>query len=386
MRGEAALCTIGLSKADQAFAVSLAEALIRCNSANPPGGEREAALLLAEPLRRAGFAVQLDEFEPNRCNLTATLGDPDHIGLLLQGHLDVVPAGDGWSRPPFVPAIENGRLYGRGSCDMKSGIAAMTAAALALARSGATLQKGLRLVFVADEEHENRGVKHWLDQNSPLAEAAVIGEPTGVQPQLGNKGYASYFVRTRGVSCHASRPERGVNAIYKMARAVLLLEEHAQAVARHMDPHLGGAALSVGTIHGGEKINTVPDACVCEVERRVLPGETYEALGAELQSLLGDLAEVCPRGNFLPASLLDPHDPLVQDACGCIRAACGREPEIGVFTAGTEAAYFSQRGIPTLILGPGHLDQAHTVDEFAAVSEIMSCADVYYRLLCKRHL
>ncbi len=365
-------------------AVELAAALIRCKSVNPPGGEREAAQQLAAPLRQAGFTVTLDEFAPCRCNLSATCGDTENIGLILQGHLDVVPAGAGWRSDPFVPLIEEGRLFGRGSSDMKGGVAAMTAAAIAFAESFSCGKKGLQLLFVADEEHANAGIKRFLEAGPPRAEAAIIGEPTGLQPQLGNKGYASFFVRTTGRSCHASRPEQGVNAIYKMARAVLLLEQYASEVARHIDPHLGGAALSVGTVHGGDKINTVPDLCVCEVERRVLPGETAAGLLSELQSLLDGLAEVAPRGNFLPASLLSPTDPLVSDAREVTAAVCGRDPGAGIFTAGTEAAYFSQQGIPTLILGPGRLEQAHTVDEFASVSEIEQCADIYFRLLCQR--
>ena len=362
-------------------AIRYAEELIRCDSSNPPGDEYAAAAFAAGELEQNGFEVRLDEFEPKRCNVTATLGGCQETGLIFLGHLDVVPANGDWVHEKFVPQTEGDRLYGRGACDMKGGIAAMLAAAAALAHSGAGLQKGLTILLDSDEEHSNKGINRILAQGPLKAQAAIVGEPSGLGLLLGNKGYSSFYIRTKGVSCHASQPEKGENAIYKMAGAVRLLEEYAQKLAGKTNPYLGSASLSVGTIRGGTRVNIVPDECVCEVERRILPGETCEMVQKELEQLLKGIGEVLPRGTFTPTSLLEEEHPFTAETARIMKNVLKKEPEIGVFSGGTEAAYISQYGIPTLIVGPGSLKQAHRVDEYVSITQVEQCADIYFQLM-----
>lgn len=364
-------------------AVTCLEELIRRNSANPPGRELETAEYAAKVLQEAGLQVQLDEFEPGRCNVTATLGEGDEADLVFLGHLDVVPAEGEWQHGKFEPQEENGRIYGRGACDMKGGIAAMITAATALAASGKTLCGKILLLLDSDEENGNKGIHRLLSQGPIRAKSAIVGEPSDMKLLLGNKGYASVYVHTKGVSCHASQPEHGKNAIYQMAQAILRLEQYAEQISQKTAPHLGKATLSVGTIRGGTRINIVPDECVCEVERRVLPGETRESVFQGIQDLLDGVAEVTPRGTYTMPSLLETDHPFTKQTAAMMTEVLGKEPESGAFTGGTEAAYLSQFGIPTLIVGPGSLEQAHGVDEYVSVQQLHQCTDLYYRLMQK---
>lgn len=372
---------IGIAAEYKKLAVTYTGELVRRDSSNPPGNEYEVASYIAGELERAGFNVELDEFENKRCNVVATYGDENNIGIILQGHMDVVPATGAWTHEKFNPEIENGKMFGRGTCDMKSGVAAAMAAGAAIVKSGKKPQKGLQLVFVSDEESRNKGVMRMIEKGGFKGQAAVICEPTALEVLLGNKGYSSFYVRTVGIPCHASQPERGENAIYKMAKVIQRLEAYSVEINRNHNRYLGNATLSVGTIKGGSRINVVPDECVCEVERRLLIGETCEKALEQLQTLVGDLAEITVRANPTQPSLIEEDHPLVLQASAAVLDVIGRRPKIGVFTGGTEAAFISQYGIPTIILGPGNLLQAHSVDEYVKLDEVEHCTDIYYRLI-----
>ncbi|MEG1491566.1 MAG: M20 family metallopeptidase [Oscillospiraceae bacterium] len=372
---------IGILPEFKTLAIGYTRELVRRNSENPPGNELEVASYIAAELQQIGFDVEFDEFESKRCNVVATYGDKNNIGIIFQGHMDVVPATGDWTYEKFSAKILDGRMFGRGTCDMKGGVAAAMAAGAAAVKSGKTLKKGLQLVFVSDEESCNKGVLHLISKGGFKSDAAVICEPTGLAVLLGNKGYSSFYVKTLGISCHASQPERGENAIYKMAKVIKKLEAYSTEISKKNSKHLGNATLSVGTIKGGSRINVVPDECVCEVERRLLAGETCENVLEQLRELVGDLAEVTVRAHTTPPSLIEETHPLVLHTSSIVSEVLGETPKIGVFTGGTEAAFISQYGIPTIILGPGNLLQAHSVDEYVEVSQIENCTDIYYRLI-----
>lgn len=365
----------------QELAVTFTQELVRRDSSNPPGNELETAAYAVEALKAHGVAAELDEFEPGRCNVSATYGGCRDTGILFLGHMDVVPAKGCWEHGKFDPEIVDGRMYGRGTADMKGGIGAMMAALAALVQAGYPLQKNVRLLLDSDEENTNKGINRACSAYDIQADCAIVGEPSDMELLLGNKGYSSFYVKTQGISCHASEPELGKNAIYQMARAIQKLEAYAQDLSARRDPYLGPATLSVGTIQGGVRVNIVPDACLCEVERRALPGETLESIGEELQTLLAGIAQVTPRNQFTPASLLARDHAFTRRVEDILGDVLGREPALGVFHGGTEAAYVSQFGIPTLIVGPGSLEQAHRIDEYASVAQIMQCADLYFRLM-----
>lgn len=362
-------------------AVECAVRLIRCEAYNPPGNEKKAAAAAAEILEKAGFSVEVEEFQENRCNVKAVYGNPEDIALILNGHLDVVPAFGTWRREPAGAQRENGVLYGRGSCDMLGGCAAILTAASVIGTAKIIPKRGIMVLLVSDEEDMNRGIRHILEKEKLKADCAVIAEPTQCQIQLGNRGFSSWYVDTEGVGCHAGEPWNGVNAIYKMGEVIRRIESYADELKYVRNRYLGQATCCIGTINGGVRLNTVPDTCEIEVERRLLPGETKEQIFRELQAAVGEYGKVRER-SFFGASLIEREHPLVKDCETFLPGAAKREPVISAFRACTEASMFSVLcGIPTLLLGPGSLDQAHRVDEFCKEQDITDCMKVFTCLI-----
>ena len=362
-------------------AITWTRDLVRINSENPPGCELGCAQYCAKILRELGMDVTVDEFAPNRANVVAFAGNRDDLGIAFNGHLDTVVAKDQWDDPPFDAVVHDGCIWGRGSADMKSGCAAMMAAAKYILKSGAPLKRGLALTFVADEECVNLGSIRLSKTTKLSADACIVCEPTQLQVHYGNRGYTSYFIRTYGKACHACEPHNGVNAIYKMAHVLVKLEKFADELAQRTNPQLGKISLSVGTIKAGTCLNTVPDFCEVEVESRVFPGMSADTMSKELQALLGDEAEVVIRSNLL-ASLVPVDSEIVQNASACVRAATGEEAVVTKFPACSEASFFSVGyGMPTILLGPGDIGCAHKANERVPISDIEKAVEIYARMI-----
>lgn len=362
-------------------AVEWTRELVRRNSENPPGRELDCIRWCGDILRGLGMEVSVDEFAPGRANLTAFAGDRNQLGIVFNGHIDTVPVKDGWDDPPFDAVLRDGCIWGRGSADMKSGCAAMMAAAKYVLQAGLELRRGFALTLVADEECVNRGALR-LQRTTPLsADACIVCEPTQLQVHYGNRGFTSYYIRTYGKSCHGCEPRRGVNAIYKMARVLVKLEQFAAEFSQRINPQLGEASMSVGTIRGGTSLNTVPDFCEIELEARVFPGMRADGICRELQELLGGEAAVSVRSE-LPASLVPLDSGIVRIAGECVRAATGRDAVAAKFPACSEASFFSEGyGIPTVLLGPGDIGCAHKANEHVPVEEIRQAVDIYAMLM-----
>lgn len=355
--------------------------MIQAKSYNPPGDETRVAEFAAKRLREAGFDVEVDEFEKNRCNVIATYGNKDDIALILNGHMDVVPAFGKWEYPPDQGLRKDGILHGRGSCDMLGGIAAILRAASIIGREKINPKRGVMVLLVSDEEDVNRGIRHILAIRKIKADAAVIAEPTSCEIHLGNKGYSSFYIDTEGVGCHTSKPWEGVNAIYKMGHVIEKFEIYAENLKNVTNPYLGQATACIGTIHGGVRVNTVPDKCTVEAERRLLPGETIEQLRKEIQDVAGEEATVRDR-SFFPASLIEIDNPLVKNCQAGLEVLLKKAATISVFTACSEASMFSVKcNIPTILLGPGSIKYAHRVDEFCPENEIVLCAKLFTGLI-----
>ncbi len=370
-----------LMEACRRQAVEWTRDLVRINSENPPGRELEAAEFCAAALRETGMDVTLDEFAPGRANVTAFFGNPAELGLVFNGHIDVVAANSGWNDPPFAANIHDGKIWGRGSADMKSGCAAMMAAAKYIIESGAAPQKGFALTFVADEERVNQGAIRLRQTCRLQADACVVCEPTRLQVHYGNRGYTSFFIRTHGKACHACDTGKGVNAIYKMARVLEKLEAFEQTLRGRVNPQLGSVSLNVGTIRGGKCLNTVPDFCEIEVESRVFPGMDARSMCAELRALLGDEAEVVVRSNLL-GSLVPVESRIVRRAAAAVTEVTGQEAVITNFPACSEASFFSVGyQIPTILLGPGSIGVAHKANEFVEIREVEDAVSIYARLI-----
>ena len=362
------------------LAVKITERLIRYGAFNPPGNEKASAEFVADLLRRAGFSVELHEFLPNRVNLKAVYGDKERIGLILNGHLDVVPAAGKWERDPLSGETDGENIYGRGACDMLSGCAAITAAGIYAARHF-EFRKGLMILLVADEENINRGIRYELDHGRLEAEAAVVAEPTNLNVALGNKGYSSFFIKTKGQACHSSKPWDGENAIYKMGHILCRLEAYAESLQSIRHPMLGQATACVGTIQGGIRLNTVPDACEAEFERRLLPGETIDEVEEQLKKITGTEGEVVRR-SFIYSSMLEEDHELAANCMKALNEAGWEQGKLTIFTGCSEAAMFSvESGIPTVLLGPGDIRFAHRENEYCPIAQIRACVEIFACLI-----
>jgi len=363
------------------MAIDIAQELIRFDNQNPPGSDQKIAAYIHKKLESFGMQVTTHQVDEHVYCVRAVYGNPDHIGLIFSGHLDVVPVTQDWARDPFDPVIIDGRMYGRGSCDMKSGLAAMMAAASYITQHISCEKRGLALVFNGDEEISNKGMKAISPMGWLRGDAAIIGEPTECEIHLGNRGASIHHVVTKGKACHASRPWLGDNAIYKMAEAVLRLRDYADKLSKTVvDKYLGPATLSVGVIRGGQHANIVPDECTAAVERRLLWKEDAAEVSRQIQQAVGDLATVSLKWHC-PASLLNVDHPFVSALSNSVRDALGKEPVINVFPASTEGAFFSvYNNVPTLICGPGNVQQAHTANEWIEVEQIRKAVHIYIEL------
>lgn len=362
-------------------ALIYAQRLIKCGSFNPPGNELSAALFAKEILSNAGFTVEVQEFEKNRCNVVATYGNSQDIALILNGHLDVVPAFGKWSKDPLSAERLKGILYGRGSSDMLGGCAAILSAAELIGKSNISPKRGIMILLVSDEEDTNRGIRHILKEGPIKADCAIIAEPTECEIHLGNRGFAGYYIKATGKACHASKPWQGENAIYKMGYIIRAIEEYADSLKDVTNKYLGQATACIGTITGGIRLNTVPDECIIEVERRLLPGETQSSIREELEKVVGSYGVVSDKSWF-PASLINKEHPLVKNCYDGLSELLTNEPTISIFPACAETSMFSYYcDIPTLLLGPGSLEQAHRIDEFCKESDITTCAELYAALI-----
>ncbi len=365
--------------------LTLTRKLLALNTVNPPGNERECAEFLGKLLEGGGFDVRYFEFDDQRTSLVAALeGSGDKAPICFSGHIDTVPLGNvPWGSDPFAGESEGDKLYGRGSSDMKSGVAAMVTAALRVAESpggGA----GVVLVLTAGEEAGCKGSFDLARRPGALspAGAVVVGEPTSNYPVIGHKGALWLNARTSGVAAHGSMPEQGDNAIYKAARAVGLIETFDFGVSP--DPVLGAPTLNVGTISGGVNVNLVPDRAEIGIDIRTIPGQSQEEIIRRMKSLLGEDVRVeRVRGAAGVAS--DPEDDWVGEVFDIMEPLLGERPVPRGVTYFTDASALTPAlgDPPTIILGPGDPSQAHKVDEHCLISNIETAADAYFKIAKK---
>ena len=388
-------------------AATLAD-LVRRPSVNPMGRdvsgpeylEARVGEYLVQRFTAAGLPWARQPVAPGRDNVIARLEAtvPGSPVLLWDAHQDTVPV-EGMTIEPFAPLVRDGRLYGRGACDVKGGMAAMLVAIERLMAMDAPREATVVFAATVNEEFGFTGAKAlarlWSDAAEPVdvaargllsvrPTAAIVAEPTGLDLVTQHKGAVRWRVRIHGRACHSAFPERGENAIYHAGRAILALESLAtELLARHPDHPCGPPTLNLGTVRGGSGVNLVPELAVLEIDRRLIPGESPQAARDEV---IARVAAAC-------AGARVEHDPPFLESAGLpddtrtgaaklwmdrLESAVRARGYHGHRTAaryGTNASIYAAAGVPAVVFGPGSIEQAHTADEWIELAQVDAAAD-----------
>lgn len=382
--------------------------LVAAPSVNPMGQPVDGSIhyehrvtdLLESYFQRLGLPCQRQAVAPARENIIARLDGkpaPDAGGglLLFEVHQDTVPV-DGMTIDPFGGEVREGRLFGRGACDVKGGMTAMLAAVERLMNHPAESRPTILLACTVNEEFGFTGAQRLVEAwTAPQAggeglisrrpDVAIVAEPTQLDVVVAHKGVVRWRIHTQGRAAHSSQPERGVNAIYRAARVLLALEEYQQHIVPNLasDPLCGHATLSVGTVHGGSGVNLVPEHCVLELDRRLVPGETADGARRHLIGWLEGQPDLgFPLTHDEPfmqsAGLTSEFNADLAARLGEHARAYGGGRVVGV-PYGTDASVISASGVPTVVFGPGLIEQAHTADEWIELAQIEQAAQVLER-------
>lgn len=340
------------------------------------------ARVTAALLEDWGFETSIHEVEPGRPNVVARLAGEGPT-LLFNGHLDTVGV-EGMTVDPFGAVIDGGRLFGRGSCDMKGGVAALMAAGRRLAESGP--RPNLIIALTADEEYASIGMADLVAGPDGDADLAVICEPTNLRVMPAHKGFVWLEVDFRGHAAHGSRPDIGIDAIRHAGLYLAALDAYSDELRRRPEhPLLQHGSFHAGTITGGSAESVYPDRCTLLLERRTMPGERPEDVVSEFTSVLDTLRVSEPSLDATlrmtlerPGTEVPSDSKLVQ---GLLTASAneGAPADVEGMTAWVDAAFLNEAGVPAVCYGPGSIEQAHTVDEWIDIDEIRICARVLER-------
>ncbi len=366
------------------------------NATGPEYLEYRVTDYLEALFRRLKVRFQRQTVEPKRDNIIARLdGDvpPGEGGalVLLEAHQDTVPV-TGMTIEPWTPTVREGRIYGRGACDIKGG---MTALLGAFARLAAERPRGMPTILMActvNEEHGYSGAtaltKLWSQPGSIIPrqpDVAIVAEPTQLQAVVAHKGVVRWRCHTYGRAVHSSQPQLGVNAIYKMSRVLAALERYQSDVTPRLPRHAlcGQPTLSVGTITGGLSVNTVPDHCTIEIDRRLIPDEKPDDARREVLDFLAaelgeDPAIEHDRPFLIGLGLADKLNGALADRMATAARTAGIACEKVGVPYGTDAAAIAAAGVPSIVFGPGSIDQAHTADEWLSLAELTQASEALY--------
>jgi acetylornithine deacetylase len=382
--GVSAAEQVVLDRIDESSLVELTTSLVRAAGQNPPGEEAATVQVLGAAAAELGLDVVETAVEPGRDNVRITLEGGIGPGLLLLGHTDVVPVGEGWTTDPFGGVVHDGRIYGRGASDMKGGLAASLSALAAL--RGVGLSGPVELAALVDEEVTGKGIRAYVESVQRPFLGCVTAEPTDLQTIIGARGATYLHIEIHGKACHAGNPDDGANAIYGAAAVVAEIERLHAELATRPHPLLGPATWSVGQIHGGTGGSIVPAECVVVADRRLLPGETTDAVLDELRERVADL-RLADRGLTvdlvmpmeMPAFQTPADSDLARAADAALADAGGHGLPLGGWTAACDGGFVARDlGIPVVVLGPGSAtSQAHRADESVAIEELHIAARAY---------
>lgn len=373
-----------LDRVDEQLLVRITQSLLRAAGQNPPGEEAATVAALSAAAIELDLDVVATGVEPGRDNLSITLAGGNGPGLLLLGHTDVVPIGDGWTKDPFGGELIDGRLYGRGASDMKGGLAAALAALAAL--RGVALTGPVELAALMDEEETGKGIRAYVETATNSWIGCITAEPTDLQTIIGARGDSYLRVEIHGKACHAGNPSDGANAIYGAAAVIAEIERLHAELAESPHPLLGAATWSVGQIQGGTGGSIVPAECVLVADRRLLPGESPNAVLDDLRTRVTAL-NLKDRGLSvelempmeMPAFLTPADTDLVITTDAALTDAGGPQLPLGGWTAACDGGFVARDlGVPVVVLGPGSVTtQAHRADESVGIDELVTAAKAY---------
>ena len=380
----------------EADLVALTTALVAAGGENPGGTEEATVQVLTEFSRTAGLDVATETVAEGRPNFTAVLPGGSQPGMLFLGHSDVVPAGTGWDRPPFEPYIRDGRLFGRGSTDMKGGLAAVLIALKALKDAGAGLPFNAALACTVDEEDLGIGIRAYTASAAAdpafRYSACVVAEPTDLETVIGCRGDSYIELKVTGKSAPSRPPPHGRNAIDAAARILELVRKDHALLQEDQDPLLGAGTWNIGLIQGGTGTSMVAAECTVSLDRRLMPDDDAQQI---LDRLLAQVREagIDTDGISVSAEVTmempgfrTPEDhPLVSNSVAAL-ADAGVDSAVRGWTAACDGGFVVRDlGVPAIVMGPGGLnDQAHQVNESVSIAEIVAAARAY-ALLCLRH-
>lgn len=366
---------------DRKLVFSILEELIKIDTTNPPGNEKTAVQYLSRLFSEYGIEAEIQDLKNNRANLIVSYGNAEPE-LLFCGHLDVVPAQDGdhWRNPPFQPTWEDGRLYGRGTADMKSGVAAMSAALIRLVKEHARLKGKLTLVFVADEESSNLGMRHFLQEKRGAC-MAVIGEPTKLQVAVAHRGVLRDYINVLAPSYHAALPARKENAVNDAAEAMRSVFQLNESLKSFKHDILPPPSIAITKVEGYEGDNIVPGKIRLLTDFRILPGMCFEECRELEKQALTQIERYEIENQFyMSGGEIDPRHEFVKKCCEIGKEVLQSEQKPVAFDASCEQCFLSERGIPAVICGPGSLQQAHIIDEYVEEEQVLWAEQYYVRI------
>ena len=346
--------------------------LVRIDSINPDliegaAGEGEIARFVADWLGDAGLAVEVEEVAPGRFNAVGIArGSGGGKSLLLNAHMDTV--GVAGMERPFEPTVENGRLHGRGSYDMKAGLAAIMLTGAEAAKAG--LSGDVIVTAVCDEEVASIGTARVAERYR--ADAAVVSEPTEMRLALAHKGFVGFEIETKGRAAHGSRPDLGIDAIAHMGPVLVGIEELDRRLsADPTHPLLASGSLHASVIEGGQEYSSYPERCLLTGERRTIPGETAAHVEEELRELLGDID-----GEVRVVVAREPFETPGDAPIAELVARHAGGPEVVGVPFWADSALLSSAGIPTVVFGPAG-EGAHAVEEWVDLVSVERCVEIY---------
>jgi succinyl-diaminopimelate desuccinylase len=369
---------------DQSKIISILERLVSFDTQNPPGREAEAAAWLKAEMTAMGFRTHTSEVMPERMNVVGILDNGPGPSFAFNTHIDVVPAGNGWTGDPFRLRFADDRLYGRGACDAKGPMASMLEAMRCLAVNRNRWSGTLLGVFVADEEASSRGAKAYV-KTEPRIDYCMIGEPTSCTTYSAHKGSMRPLVRVHGRTAHSGMPDLGVNAILKSVPLLHLVAEEHRRIQSLSHPLVGSPSLTITRASAGIADNVVPDRCDLLLDRRMIPAENEDTVKRRIADLVARASKEAETAMEIVefkattggATETAPDHPIVVATQNACRHHHGRETALSGFQGGCDLVHFRSLGAQGVVLGPGALKVAHQPNEYVPVPELLMAAAIY---------